>query len=189
MPVYMNLNLLTDQELVRAILDGHRHYFKELIFRYEKKIFRMAYRFCFQKETAEDWTQEIFMRVFQKLSYYDPQYPFCSWILTVSTHYLINERKKKRLPAILIENEQLSQHTHPVSEEEESYKIPQFEEKLQHELERLPQKYQDVFRLYHLEKRSYQDISALLGKPINTIKTHLFRARTELRLRLKKYLE
>ncbi|MEK7487677.1 MAG: sigma-70 family RNA polymerase sigma factor, partial [Planctomycetota bacterium] len=63
------------------------------------------------------------------------------------------------------------------------------EERLQMALVQLPETYQEVFRLYHLQKLSYQEIAEILQKPINTIKTHLFRARLELREQLKPYLE
>jgi RNA polymerase sigma-70 factor (ECF subfamily) len=179
---------MTDQERVEAILQGNVALFEEIIRDYEKKIFRMAYSFCFHRETAEDWTQEIFMRAFKNLSSYNPQYPFCSWFLCLSTNYLINQRKKKRLSLLPWEPEQI-QELPLTPKDEEVLAIPQFEARLESALVELKPKYEQVFRLYHLQNRSYQEIATLLKKPINTIKTHLFRARSDLRDKLKPYLE
>lgn len=130
------------------------------------------------------------MRTFQKLSYYNPQYPFCSWILRLGTHFLINEHKKKQLHAVFFPEEHWTQIPHPSTiQEPSSYTLPQFEERLQSALHELPAPHQTVFRLYHLQKLSYQEIAEVMEKPLNTIKTYLFRARLELRERLKPHLE
>ena len=79
-----------DQALVRQCLDGHTRAFEALVDRYQKPLFNVALRMLDDAQDAEDITQTVFIKAFEKLATYDDRYKFFSWIYKMTVNEALN---------------------------------------------------------------------------------------------------
>ncbi|HSV30813.1 MAG TPA: sigma-70 family RNA polymerase sigma factor [Atribacteraceae bacterium] len=187
-----------DRDIVNEVLNGNAELFCLLIHRYEKAIFNYIYRMVKQKQEAEDLAQETFVRVFSKLRKYNNTYEFTTWIYRIALNVCRDSFRKKRLVFFSLQN--------PVGEEEES-ELEDFIEQasfqdpdgdvlnqelrleIERAIERLPLKFREIIVLRHIENLSYEEIAAVTGLPIGTVKTYIYRARKRLQDDLQRYLD
>lgn len=85
----------TDEELVESALAGHAQAFRELYDRFYSRAYRLAYGMTGRHELAEDLTQEIFMRAYQKLDKYDGRSSFATWFYRLAVNSSLNTRKRE----------------------------------------------------------------------------------------------
>ena len=91
----MAMDEQTDPELVRASLDGRQYAYEELVRRHQDAVFGLAVSMTRNREDAADMAQEAFIRAYNKLEQYKPEYSFRSWILRIcsnSTKNLFQQR-------------------------------------------------------------------------------------------------
>ena len=84
----------TDEELVRLVIAGERDLFAAIYERYYWRVFRMGYGMTGNHGSAEDLTQEIFMRAYQRLKDFRGQSAFSTWLYRVAVNHSLNYRRK-----------------------------------------------------------------------------------------------
>lgn len=89
----------TDEELVRLVVAGERDLFASIYERYYWRVFRMAYGMSGNHGSAEDLTQEIFMRAYQRLKEFRGQSAFSTWLYRVAVNHSLNYRRKHQVEA------------------------------------------------------------------------------------------
>ena len=179
-----------DEKLITEYLkENNGEAFRTLVFKYTKHIYNFV-RYLAHRITegeAEDITQEIFIKIWKKLPKYKMGQNFKVWLFTVARNTTIDFlRKRKQLNFSDLENE----------EDDYSFaeKIPDEEllpdavlQKMQDSelllkvLEKLKFDYQTVLTLHYQEEMTFDEISKILNKPLNTVKSHHRRALIELR--------
>lgn len=144
------------------------------------------------REQAEDLSQETFVKVFNHIDRYDPEYKFSSWIFKIANNLTIDSMRKKRLDTVSIDG---SRHADTPDEVEASRITIESRDanpeeyveakELGAELERaigdLRPEYRTAILLRHVEGRPYEEISEIMEVPLGTVKTYIHRARSELR--------
>jgi RNA polymerase sigma-70 factor (ECF subfamily) len=80
--------------LAERIQQGDRDAFAELVVLFQKKIFRLAYAFFHDREDALEIVQETFMRIYEKISFYRPEYSLQSWIYRVAHNLCVDQYRK-----------------------------------------------------------------------------------------------
>lgn len=177
---------LTDETLVKQFLRGDAAAFAELVTRYTPPIFNLAFRLTDDRAEAENVTQETFLRVYAALPRSRTELAFKPWLFQIAVNLCRDLARKKR-PAAFSE---LGTADDPALEEsiedESPLPLDQLEEReLEHALGRavaaLPDVYRIVVTLRYTEELSYQEIAAVLKLPVNTVRTHLSRAKARLR--------
>ena len=167
----------SDETLLEMAQGGDRAAFDELIERYEERFLRMATRIlggAHRSEDAQDAVQIAFLNVFRRIDSYRRRYRASTWLFRVLVNASLDLlRKRKRDPA-------------QGSDEDWAAPPRQAETKIdvQDALDRLPNECRTVFLLRALEGLTYEEIAAVRGVSINTVKTHLRRARRALRTHL-----
>ena len=86
----------TDEELVEVALAGHAEGFRELYDRFYSRTYRLAYGMTGRHDLAEDLTQEIFMRAYEKLDKYEGKSSFATWFYRLAVNCSLNSRKRAR---------------------------------------------------------------------------------------------
>jgi len=162
-----------------------------LVERYEEKIIRYVKRISgVSDETAEDITQNIFLKVYINLNAFDPKLKFSSWLYRIAHNETINywRRNKRRKEAKISwdDNEALRNVIKDKKDTEQEVYQKITNEKLLEAINRLDKKYQDVILLNYLEGQSYQEIADILKKPMGTVGTLINRAKLKLVEELKK---
>lgn len=152
---------------------------EKIVLQWERKIFAYIFRMVNTREDAQDLTQEVFIKVFKKIHSARPD-GFSSWIYTIATHTVYDFLRKKRVrPELFIIDDPEKPFETPDSFD--AY-IP-IEERLDVEqaLQKIKPVYRSALLLFYKDELSLQQMADTLAVPINTVKTHLRRARLALK--------
>jgi RNA polymerase sigma-70 factor (ECF subfamily) len=178
-----NRKMNEDALLVSRILKGDMQAFKALVQQHQRLVVHMVGRLINDKQDVEDICQEVFLKVYQKLSGFSFQSKLSTWIATIAYRAAVNYLKKKnRMMMDDIEDAGLNTKLNVDADTPERL----FERKNLHtfihqEIEKLPPQYRIVLTLYHLEGMQYAEIEEITGMPAGTVKNYLFRARKMLK--------
>ncbi len=175
---------ITDQALVSACLQGDRRAFGELICRYRDGVVNVVYRMCGDSALAEEAAQEAFIRAWQRMDRYDPQYAFRPWLYRIAINLALDvirrDRQTVEIDSPLIENRLVSE----VDEPEQAFLKKERVNRVRRAVLDLPDASRAVIVLREYEGLTYQEIAAALNIPVGTVMSRLNYARNQLRERL-----
>lgn len=180
--------LTTDEMLAIRVQKGNVDSFEALVSRYQKPVFRVAYRMLGQKEDAEDAAQEVFLNVFQKIHQYDSTRKFSPWLYRIAVNTCISRlRGKKHMTISHFEESDMSSGSMSM----ETVPTPQMEieqrelnEQIWKAAMELPDNYRSVLILRYQMDLSNQEIAEVLNLSKENVEVRLHRARKALRTRL-----
>ena len=190
----------TDLEMVAWARMGREEGYRELMHRYQRRVYALMRRMIGDREEARDLTQEAFGKAFRAFGSHPPERNFSAWIRRIAKHTAIDYLRQKeltpeplddlpdltpsgtlKLTAIQLSNR--SESPTPGSDAREVAAA------LEQAIKRLRGKYRRCLMLRYLEERSHDDIAETLGLPLGTVKSHLHRGRKELKKMLGDLLE
>lgn len=168
----------TDEELVESALAGQAEAFRELYDRFYSRAYRLAYGMTGRHDLAEDLTQEIFMRAYQKLDKYQQRSSFATWFYRLAVNSSLNSRmREKREHHENIE----SQTALPVSLSckpvETGILRQQVQEQINRALLSLKPRMRIIVILKDIEGLNIAEIADRLNCSKGTVASRLFRAR------------
>lgn len=172
----------SDSLWVQRTLAGDPQAFGELVRRYERDVFNLAYRMLNERGEAEDAAQEAFMRAYVNLDRYDPERPFKTWLLSITSNHCIDRLRRRRLTWLSLE-EPLPPHpalTSNIPGPEEAMLTNERNLLVQEMLAGLSPDYRLAVVLRYWYDLSYAEIAEMLGTTESAIKSRLFRARQAL---------
>lgn len=181
---------MTDELLVQRAQGGDHASLCELIARYERRTYNLAYRLMGNHADASDAAQEALVRICVRLDNFRGDSAFSTWLFRVVTNTCLDElRRRGRLRhASLDEALPLEEGTVPRQATDSSEGPVEYAERLevqaavQRAINRLPDEYRVVVILRDLQGLTYQEIAAALHTTLGTIKSRLHRARQALRV-------
>lgn len=165
-----------DAEVRRLLAEGrHDRAFERLLAAYRGRVYRLALGFVREPADAEDLAQEAFVRLWRALPLYDGRATFSTWLYVIARNACLNETRRRGLRPTT----PLGEDAEPAAARSSAAPIDQ---RLDCEalVEMLPELQRRVVRLFYLEERSYEQVAAMLDMPINTVRSHLHRARKRL---------
>lgn len=179
---------LDDTEIIASFLQTEDHeLFRLLVERHQQNVFRVVLSVLgpYTDADAEEVTQEVFWRVFQKLSQWRGNAKFSTWLYRVAYNTALNKKALARFRFEYISTENLLEMA------ENTNILGEFEKKKQKELvaeclEKLPDIYRFTIYSHYWLGNSVEEISNYLDAPPNTVKSYLSRGRQRLRDLLKK---
>lgn len=166
---------LTDEEMIRQYLPDQPNYcFETLYNRYVDKVYRQCLSMTQDSEKAQDFTHDIFIKVFDKLDAFQQRSSFSTWIYSIAYNYCADQiRLSKRLTTTTLD-EQLEQHL-PDSREavihEEAMQL------VKRALENLSTEEQTLLRLKYEEGVSIDELARMYNIKISAVKMRLKRSR------------
>jgi len=167
----------SDSDLVAEALAGDPAAFTGLVERYDRAVYHLAYRTMHDFEEARDVTQEAFFKAYRSLKTFKPGAKFSTWIFSIAYHACCDRlnRRKRYSTDELPERADAAPGPADVAISNDEAR------RLRVAIAQLPEKYRTVITLYHLQGQQYDEIASVLGVPLGTVKTHLFRAKEHLR--------
>jgi RNA polymerase sigma-70 factor (ECF subfamily) len=168
-----------DHALVERCRRGDRQALEALIREYERPVYNAAYRILGNPDDAADATQAAFLKAFENLDRYDPNYKFFSWIYRIAVNESINQRKRSSRLQPLDEDQSVAQ-SGPDAEASSG----DLQRGIQDGLMALNDEYRTVIVLRHFSDLSYRQISEILEIPEKTVKSRLYSARQLMKDRL-----
>jgi RNA polymerase sigma-70 factor, ECF subfamily len=153
----------------------------QLMDNYGQSLLHLAYSYVGNREIAEDLTQEVFVKFFQRLDQYQRKSSLKTWLWRIAINHCKDYLKSWHHNNIVICEEQAKQ-TISREKEVENQVIQKYEdEQLVKTVMSLPDTYREVIYLFYFEELSIKEISSLTNVNQNTIKTRLKRAKEMLK--------
>ncbi len=172
--------------LIARCCQGDQRAFAELAAEQQAYIYNLAYRLLHDVEEAKDLAQEALIRAWQMLPSFRGEARFTTWlyrlVVNLGLNHLARHRRQPELAAL-----DDSRWPDPSDEAADPQLIHDVRERQEHiwrQVDQLPEKYRLVIALYYQHERSYEEMAEILHLPLNTVKTHLARARHMLAVRL-----
>ena len=181
-----NLSGIADCDLVTRAVAGREDGFEELARRYQRPIAAYVYRMVGDYDAALDLTQEVFIKVYNSLARYRPEFKFSTWIYKIARTSAVDHLRRygTREQSLATEFEgelrELPLESRRPSPEQESERRERREE-IEHVVRQLPSAYRELVLLRHSHDMSYDEIAEVTGLPLGTVKNRLFRAREVMR--------
>ena len=181
---------ISDTELIRECQQGKKSSFSTLVDRYKDRVYTIVLRIVGNVHDAEDIAQEAFISAYTSIGTFDLNRKFAPWLLKIATNLSIDHIRRKQPKTVPLGSLEgtlggfTSSGSDPLKVAEES-ELGRLLEQL---IAQLPPGYRAAITLYYTEELTYGEIASALDIPIGTVKTYLYRARTELRERLKSIL-
>jgi len=169
-----------DAARVRACLAGDTQAFAALVGQYEKPVYNVALRMLRNAEDARDIAQSVFMKAFQNLSTYDPQYRFYSWIYRMAINESLNTLRSRGRYAGPVDDRVPDDDDGPPELLEGAGR----REAVLRAVARLKPEHRAVIVLKYFAERDYEDMSEILGIDAKTVKSRLYSARQLLKEQL-----
>jgi RNA polymerase sigma-70 factor (ECF subfamily) len=174
-----------DQKIVIRIVSGQKDLFRILVHRHEQAVYGMGISFFRNTEDAADFTQEVFLKAYHNLSAFEGRSRFSTWLYKIAYNTAINGVSRRKEYRSLAEEEVVPDRHTP----EYALLRTAAAEAVIAAVKELPDKYRICVDLFFFYDRSYQEITLITGYPVNTIKSHIFRAKKMLRQKLAAYAE
>jgi RNA polymerase sigma-70 factor (ECF subfamily) len=180
------LTPMTDEELVARSRTGDSDSFNQLVKRWERPIFALAYRTLGREEDARDVTQETFLRAFRALAGFKGEAKFSSWLYRIALNLCRDwMRRERRAPMVDVPEgadlHELAAEKREVASVEDLAARAELSGAVASAMERLPLEQRTAIILKEYHGLTFQEIADLMNCPLSTAKTRLYQGLTLLR--------
>lgn len=155
--------------------EGDDRAFEHLFMRYNEAILHLFEQRLDNKDLADDLLQETFIKVYLHLADYSESYTFGQWVYTIARNTLVDHLRRRADDVSIDEKFIAPMATTPSPEE--SVIINQRTAHFEASLNEIPEDYRQIIEMRFLDEYTYEEIAEKLGRPLNTIKTQIRRAK------------
>jgi RNA polymerase sigma-70 factor (ECF subfamily) len=190
---FVGVTLTTDEQLVERALAGDGDAFGEVVRRWERKIYALAYGITGNAEEARDATQETFINAYRNLPRFRGEAQVSSWLHRIAVNQCITRQRRARVRAETgLEEEVEAGREQFLSTDSEASPARTSESKqravaVRRAVASLPQELREVVLMKEFEELTFQEIAEALQIPLSTVKSRLYTALRQLRLKLEKF--
>jgi RNA polymerase sigma-70 factor (ECF subfamily) len=175
----------TDDELVARCKGGDDEAFVALVTRYRARVFGMIARTVTDTGRAEDLAQDVFLRVYRGLPYFQGRAKFSTWVYRVALNVCLQERQRPVHEEVPAEDPGDEDHApRELGCTDPAFDALELRDRLSKALAHLPANYRLLVAAHYLQGMQYEDLAETFGMPLGTVKTHLHRAKKQLRMLL-----
>jgi len=166
-----------DAEVCRLLAAGQRdRAFERLLAAYRGRVYRLALSYVRTPADAEDLAQEAFVRLWRALPLYDGRASFSTWLYVIARNACLSELRRRGARPTASLDDDPADPAAPMS----AASPVDLRMECETLVEMLDEPQRRIVRLFYLEERSYEQVAATLDMPINTVRSHLHRARKRL---------
>ncbi|HEY2342635.1 MAG TPA: sigma-70 family RNA polymerase sigma factor [Chthoniobacteraceae bacterium] len=182
---------------MERVKGGDTEAFRELIEVHQYRIIGTISKMLGDESEAEDLAQQVFVRVWKSAARYEPTAKFTTWLYTITRNLVFNELRRRRRHVAQPLNETPSDDDRPslqiadatAKSPDTSMLDAEMQAAIQAAIDELPETQRMAVILRRYDEVSYEEMGEILGLSVPAVKSVLFRARTELREKLRKYLD
>jgi RNA polymerase sigma-70 factor (ECF subfamily) len=171
------MDATSEPELLERCREGDEGAFRELVDRYKGLVFALVARSIQDRGRAEEVAQDVFVRVYRGLPSFRGDSQLSTWIYRITLNLLASERRP--VPTEPLEG--TGDVRREFGKTDRAFEDVTLRDRMEKALGRLPANYQVLINGYYLKGMRYEDLADALGLPIGTVKTHLHRAKRQLR--------
>ena len=188
-----------DRELITRVIKGDQRSFRELVQRYQQRVYAIAFGVVRNEEDALDITQEAFIKVHRHLPSFQGSSSFYTWLYRIVVNLCIDQVRRSGRSA-LVDFDDGVDHGPAARDAEGRYQAIRIDDparhlgrqelrgEIQRALDGLSQKHREVIMLREIEGLSYKEIAEVLDISVGTVMSRLHHARQNLQSALRRYL-
>ena len=175
-----DLTLTEERQWVQLVRSGDGEAFANLVERYHRPVYNLCYRMLGNPNDAEDAAQEAFLRAFKSIKRYDPSRKFSTWVLSIASHYCIDQIRKRRYTLISLDGLPYLE----ISDQKPGPEYRAMENERQQQVQKMLASLSEVDRaaviMRYWHDFSYDEIAETLNLTNSAVKSRLHRARQSL---------
>jgi len=175
----------SDEQIILDIRQGNPRRYSVLLDRHKDRAMTLAVRLVGNRHEAEELVQDAFVRAYNHLEQFRGDAKFSTWFYRILYNVCMTRVTRRQPARETVEVDDANakdkltmQDCSPLERLEDA----ELQEIIRREIETLPEKYRTHITLFYVQEMSYEQIGEVLGLPVGTVKTNLFRARTRLRV-------
>ena len=190
---FVGVTLTTDEQLVERALAGDGDAFGEVVRRWERKIYALAYGITGSVEDARDATQETFIAAYRSLPRFRGEAQVSSWLHRIAVNQCITRQRRARVRAETGLEEEVEAgreqflSTGVEASPAHASESNQRADAVRRAVSSLPQELREVVLMKEFEELTFQEIAVALQIPLSTVKSRLYTALRQLRLKLERF--
>jgi RNA polymerase sigma-70 factor (ECF subfamily) len=177
-----------DEAILAALRSGREaEAFDLLVTAYRRRVHSLAWSIVRDRQSAEDVAQDVFVKLWRVLPTFDGRAQLSTWIYTIVRNAALGSLRKRRREVSLEEPDVYAAAEAIATEAAGDAGSPgasaesgELDRTLARVIAELPEKQRQAVTLYYLQERSCEEVAEMLAMPVNTVKTHLHRARAKL---------
>jgi len=171
------MDATSEHELLERCREGDEQAFRELVERYKGLVFALVARSIPDAARAEEVAQDVFVRVYRGLPTFRGDAKVSTWIYRIVVNLLSAERRPPRTEPL----EGTGEVPREFGATDRAFDEMTLRDRMDKALRRLPVHYQVLINGHYLKGMRYEELAEALGLPLGTVKTHLHRAKRQLR--------
>ncbi|HLM23458.1 MAG TPA: sigma-70 family RNA polymerase sigma factor [Pyrinomonadaceae bacterium] len=181
--------MATDEIIVERALTGDAEAFGELVRRWERRIFALAYGMLGREEDARDATQETFLAAFRNLRGFRGEAKVSSWLHRIAVNQCISRQRRSKVRSeSALEDEHENSFATPLNNSPARVAEGRQETlAVRRAINTLPIELRQVVVMKEFEELTFREIAEALDLPLSTVKSRLYTAMKQLQLRLQKF--
>ena len=181
------------RRLVGRAKKGDREAYRELVQRYQKRVFGILFGMLRSREDAMELSQDVFIKVYQRIKEFEEKSSFYTWVYRIAFNLAIDFRRREWKKVHTEYDDAVSQDSsvddgvfnRELANPEQTMQSHELGEQIRRALETLPDEQKQVLLLREVEGLSYQEMADSMGCSIGTIMSRLFYARKKMQAQLK----
>lgn len=174
----------SDLELVRLVQQGNKRSFDLLVIKYQGRVLALAQRFVKDPSEAQDVAQEAFIRAYRAIKNFRGDSAFYTWLYRIAVNtaknYLLARKRRPHADVNLDDDEQYTDDIEALQDTETpetQFASNQLKQAIDDVIASMSDELRKAICLREFEGRSYEEIAEILGCPIGTVRSRIFRAR------------
>ncbi len=185
------MKMQEDNAIIALIRAGDKEAYRQLVERYQQKVFQTCMGFVHDEEDAADLSQDVFIRAYEKLSSFKGEAQFSTWLYRMTTNVAINFVRKRKFRSLFQRMDVGTSGAQIKSGEGADAHVLRTEQKklLKQAIARLTSSQQKAFVLSHYQELSNQELADVMGLSLKAAESLLFRARARMQTTLKKMVK
>ncbi len=174
-----------EKDIIKHILRGETHLYAHFVDKYSEAVFSLVAHMVNCREDAEEITQDIFIKAFEKLSSFNVDSSFSTWLYRIAYNTTISALRRRPCNSVAIAEEILADTDETLVDETLNNENEELLQRLDRAIALLSPEERALVRLYHLEERSISETAQITGLKENSVKVKLHRARKKLYILIK----